>query len=306
MQNEILLSNGVKIPHIGLGTYPMTGDILKRAVLKAYSSGYLLFDTSDNYYNEADLGAAISQLYTSTKCKRENLFLVTKVSDELYKPESLGGGSNMGKYFWKNSTEMQSPDAVHRIVRQKIEYSLKALRTDYVDLYLLHWPYPDYFKEIWKELELLYSEKLVRAIGVCNCRERHLEYMKSFVNEFPVINQIESSPLNTKKSLVDYCDENNVRIMIYSPLKSLNVFNARYNSLLNDLSKKYNKNVSQIILRFDIQRGLIPIPKSSNSNRINDNINVFDFVIEEYDMQLLMNCNENRMYMPESRSCPGL
>lgn len=306
MQNEVLLSNGVKMPHLGLGTYPMTGEILTSAVLNAYSSGYRLFDTSDNYYNEPDLGIALNQLYTRTNSKREELFLVTKVSDDLYKPGTLGGGSNMGKYFWKNSIEMQSPDAVHRIVRGKIEHSLKSLQTDYIDLYLLHWPYPDYFKEIWKELELLYSEKLVRAIGVCNCRERHLEHMKLFVNDFPVINQFESSPLNTKESIVDYCDENNVRIMIYSPLKSLNVSNVGYKLLLNDLSKKYNKKAAQIILRFDIQRGLIPIPKSSNSKRIDDNINVFDFVIEEDDMQLLMNCNENRMYMPESKSCPGL
>lgn len=306
MQNEIILNNGIVMPHLGLGTYPMTGDLLSEAVYNAYSSGYRLFDTSDNYYNEEDLGSALKQLYLKSSSKRENLFLVTKVSDDLYKPGTIGGGANMGKYFWKNSIEMQSKDAVHRIVRQKFEDSLRYLQTDYIDLYLLHWPYPDYFKELWKELESLYSDKLVRAIGVCNCRERHLEYLKTFANDFPLVNQFESSPLNTKESLVNYCNENNIRVMIYSPLKSMNISNNLYKSVLLDLSKKYDKSAAQIILRFDIQRGLIPIPKSSSITRIKDNIDVFDFVIESDDMQLLMNCNENRMYMPESRSCPGL
>lgn len=306
MQNEVLLSNGIVMPHLGLGTYPMKGKVLNEAVANAYSSGYRLFDTSDNYYNEYDLGIALSNLSDNTSYSRKEVFLVSKVSDDLYKPGTIGGGANMGKYFWKNSEEMKSKDSVHKIVRQKIETSLEALKTDYLDLYLVHWPYPDYFKEIWKEMEALYSEKLVRAIGVCNCRERHLEYMKTFANEFPVVNQFESSPLNTKETLVDYCNNHNVKVMIYSPLKSLSVSNPEYKSLLMKLSEKYKKNPGQILLRFDIQRGLIPIPKSSNAKRIQDNINVFDFTIEYNDMQSLLACNENRMYMPESRSCPGL
>ena len=306
MHNKVILNNGVIMPHIGLGTYPMTGGTLNEAVRNAFHCGYSLFDTSDNYYNEADLGIALGNLYSSAGCRREDLFLVSKVSDDLYKPGTIGGGANMGRYFWKNSPEMQSEDSVHRIVRQKIEDSLKYLQTDYLDLYLLHWPYPDYFKELWKEMELLYEEKLVRAIGVCNCRERHLEYMKSFANYMPAVNQFESSPLNTKENLVNYCNQNNIRIMIYSPLKSMNVNNTGYNRTLMQLSEKYNKSQAQIILRFDVQRGLIPIPKSSNLKRLGSNIDVFDFELEDNDFKLLMNCNENLMYMPESRSCPGL
>ena len=202
MNNKVLLSNGIERPHLGLGTYPMKGEELTTAVINAYQVGYRLIDTADNYYNEADLGISLQSLYEQTDAKRQDMFLVTKVSDELYEPGILGGGMNKGKYFWKSSPIMQQPKATCQVVRMKLEESLHNLNTDYLDLYLMHWPYPDFLEEIWYELERIYQEGKVRAIGVCNCRERHLEKLKQTCSVFPMVNQFETSPINTKASLM--------------------------------------------------------------------------------------------------------
>lgn len=305
--NKAILSNGITIPHIGLGTYPMYGQTLTDSILSAYISGYRLIDTADNYYNEQDLGESLSNLYRKTSAKREELFLVTKLSDELYPAGSLGGGANRGIYFWKNSPFMQKPNAVKQIVEQKITNSLKAMRTDYIDALLMHWPYPDYFEDIWHEMEYWYQKGVVRSIGVCNCRERHFERLRRSCDVFPMINQFETSPINTKSSLLKYCDDHNIKVMIYSPLMSLRRnYLKEYQQYLKELGLKYGKNAAQIILRFDIQRGMIPIPKSSNPSRLQSNISLFDFELSEEEMFKMMSFNIDLAYMPESRSCPGL
>lgn len=305
--DDLQLNNGVYIPHIGFGTYPLKGEVLSEAVYYAYLCGYRLFDTADNYYNEEDLGQALEKLYDRTSAKRDELFLSTKISDELYTPGTLGGGTNKGKYFWKSSPVMQNAGAVKKIVQEKVNNSLKCLRTDYVDLLLMHWPYPDYLEEIWYEMEQIYKEGKVRAIGVCNCFVRHLTKLIESCSVMPMVNQIECSPINTKENIVSYCKERNIRIMIYSPLMNLKLNTSdSYKLLLSKLSKKYNKSDAQIVLRFDIQRGLIPIPKSSHKSRIENNIDISDFNLTEEEMQNLMFCNANVKYMPESRYCPGL
>lgn len=305
--HKLLLSNGVEIPTIGLGTYPMYGKTLIDAVLSAYLAGYRLIDTADNYYNEKDLGESLSQLYHETSATRNDLFLVTKLSDELYPAGSIGGGANRGIYFWKNSPVMQAPNAVRKIIEKKISDSLKWLKTDYLDALLMHWPYPDYFEEIWFEMERLYKSGVVRSIGVCNCRERHFEKLSKSCEIYPMINQFETSPINTKASLVNYCNEHNVKVMIYSPLMSLRrSYLKKYQIYLRELGEKYKKNPAQIILKFDIQRGMIPIPKSSNISRLESNIDLFEFSLSEDEMKKLMSFNMDLAYMPESRSCPGL
>ncbi len=305
--DKLILSNGIEIPPIGLGTYPMYGDTLTNSVISAYKAGFRLIDTADNYYNEKDLGESLAKLYEKTSANRNELFIVTKLSDELYPAGTIGGGANRGIYFWKNSSLMQSPNAVRNIIEQKLSNSLQCLKTDYLDALLMHWPYPDYFEEIWYEMERLYKKGIVRSIGVCNCRERHFEKLKVSSEIFPMINQFETSPLNTKFPLLKYCDDHNVKVMIYSPLKSLQYKNQQeYHEYIRKVSEKYGKNPVQIILRFDIQRGMIPIPKSSNAARLQSNINIFDFSLTDEEMDKLMNFNLDLAYMPESRSCPGL
>lgn len=306
IENKIILSNGVEMPHIGLGTYPMIGQQLTNAVVSAYKEGYRLFDTADNYYNEKDLGESLSTLYSTLGAKREDIFLVTKVSDELYRPGTIGGGANKGIYFWKNSPIMQQFNAVHNVVTKRFEDSLRFLKTDYLDLYLMHWPYPDFFADIWYEMEQLYKQGKVRAIGICNCHPRHFDKLKQNCEIMPMVNQVETSPINTKVPIVNYCNEHNIAMMVYSPLMSLRRKEMiGYQQLLSILSEKYSVSTSQIILRFAIQRGLIPIPKSSNINRLRSNMSVFDFCLSENDMQQLYDMNVDYQYLPESKSCPG-
>lgn len=305
--DKLTLSNGVEIPQIGLGTYPMYGETLTKSVISAYEAGFRLIDTADNYYNEKDLGESLTQLYAKTSATREELFIVTKLSDELYPAGTIGGGANRGMYFWKNSPLMQHSNAVREVIEQKLSNSLKWLKTDYIDALLMHWPYPDYFEEIWFEMERLYKKGVVRSIGVCNCRERHFEKLKTSCEIFPMINQFETSPINTKANLLKYCDSHDVKVMIYSPLMSLRRnYLKEYQEYLRLLGEKYGKNPAQIILRFDIQRGMIPIPKSSNATRLQSNINIFDFALTSDEMEKLCNYNMDLAYMPESRSCPGL
>lgn len=308
MENNYLLANGVKIPLVGIGTYPLNGETLKKTVYDAYHVGYRLFDTADNYYNENDLGDSLTSLYAKTAATREDFFLVSKLSDELYPPGQLGGGLNKGIFFWKSSPIMQEPNAVHKVVYKKMENSLKALHTDYLDLLLMHWPYPDFFEEIWYEMESLYKKGVVRAIGVCNCRERHLEKLRKHCSIFPMVNQYESSPINSKVALADYCRKYGIHVMTYSPLMSLRlkIESSYYRNYLHALSLKYNKSEAQIILRFDVQRGFTPIPKSSRIERLNQNIALFDFELEQSEMKTLYGFNEDKQYLPESKVCPGM
>lgn len=307
MDNTTVLSNGVLIPRIGFGTYPMMGLQLNEAIFSAYNCGYRLVDTADNYYNESDLGDSLSDLYKKTDATREELFIVSKVSDELYHPSAIGGGLNKGIYFWKSSPIMQQPDSVHKVVRKKIEDTLRFLRTDYLDLYLMHWPYPDFLSEIWYELELLYKSGIVRSIGVCNCRERHIETIKKNCTVLPMVNQIETSPLNTKEAVINYCNQHEIHVMVYSPLMSLKrKEKCSYLSYIQNLASKYAITTAQVVLRYNIQRGLIPIPKSTNAFRIKSNYSVFQFELSQEEMNILSSFNENLQSIPESKACPGI
>lgn len=301
------LENGVKIPAIGLGTYPMKGDVLTKTIVSAYNIGYRLIDTADNYHNEEDLGKSLDYLYNNSSATRNDLFLVSKLSDDLYPIGSIDAGNNMGKYFWKTSPYMAGQNSVKTVVLQKLETSLKCLQTDYLDLWLMHWPYPDFLEEIWYEMELAYKQGKVRAIGLCNSRQRHFEKLRSQCSVFPHVNQIETSPINSKSSLLEYCKKNGIRCMVYSPLKNLSFrINPEYNRFVKSLAKKYGKTDEQIVLRFHIQRGTIPIPKSSHTDRLNSNYSVFDFSMSEDEMTTLLSFNCDCQYMAESMRCPGL
>lgn len=301
------LSNGIQMPPIGLGTYPLYAQQLTDVLCMAYEEGYRLIDTADNYYNEKDLGESLYYTYNQLGAKREDFFLVSKVSDELYPIGDYRPGSNRGVYFWKSSCVMQSPNVVRKILEKKIDNTLKFLKTDYLDLWLMHWPYPDFFLELWYEMENIYATGKVKAIGVCNCRVRHLEFLRDQGLSTPMVNQFESSPLNTKEEIIDYCINHGIEVMTYSPLMSLRFKDvSQFSTLLTTLSEKYYKNPAQIILRFDIQRGLVPIPKSTHRNRLAANIDLFDFELTGDEMLALMNCNQNRQTLPESKQCPGL
>ena len=293
------------MPPIGLGTYPVYGEAMCKMIVDGWDSGYRMIDTSDNYYNEEDLGVALSRLYEARNAKRGDLFLVTKISDELYPVNQPGAGTNRGIFFWKSSPMMQSPTAVHDIISRKIERSLRSLNTEYIDLLLVHRPYPDYIHEIWAEFERFYKQGVVKAIGVSNYHARNIEALSS-CEVLPMVNQIEVSPLNTRKSLIEYCRSQGIKVMVFAPIMTLRtVRDSAYHDMLQGLSKKYDRTPAQVLLRWNVQQGLIPIPKSTQRSRLEENIAIFDFSLEDDDMSLIDSFNENRQYVVESKACPG-
>ncbi|WP_270521500.1 aldo/keto reductase family protein [Megamonas funiformis] len=265
-----ILNNGIKMPVIGLGTFPMKRLELFKVFFQATSCGYTSFDTSSAYGNERWLGLA---QWISRK-QRDKLFFSTKLSNAQQREGNI---------------------------RKALENSLKLLKLDYIDLYLMHWPNPETYLKSWKEMEKLYEEKLIRAIGVCNFHEHHLNKLFSVANIIPAVNQIELHPLLSQKSLINFCRKYNIQVEAYSPLARMNEKLIK-NKTLIDLSKKYNKTISQIIFRWNYQNNIIVIPKTSHKNRLIENIDFFDFEISSEDIKKidLINCDFRVRHNPDT------
>lgn len=296
MKMNLTLNNGVEIPNIGMGTYPLQGEAMTKAVVAAVKCGYRAFDTAHAYGNEISLGNALQEAYRVNGIQRTNVFVTSKIG------EDLDHGIPNGKLFY--ATYLDEKRDIKGIVSRQLSETLKNLQTDYLDLLLIHWPHPDYLLEIWHALETEYHAGKVRAIGVSNCRERHLKRIIDSAEICPMVNQFELHPLNTKKELIGYCQQLGIQIQAYSPLLVMNP-KLMDSSKLKLLAQKYNKSIPQIILRWDIQQGIIPIPKSGNSVRLQENINIFDFELTDNDMKEVDSLNENYKAIVESIYCPG-
>lgn len=296
MNQKKILSNGVIMPSIGMGTYPLQGETMVKAAVAATKCGYRAFDTAHAYGNEVSVGAALKEVYRVNGLNRADVFIASKIGEE------HDHGMPDGKLFYA-STPNELKD-IKGIVSKQLNETLKDLQTDYLDLLLIHWPHPDYFVEVWKALEDEYHAGKVRAIGVSNCRERHLKKLIDTGSICPMVNQFELHPLHTRKKLIAYCQQLGIQVEAYSPLLVMNR-KLTENVILKSLSRKYNKSIPQIILRWDIQQGVIPIPKSGNPVRLKQNIDIFDFKLTDDDMKEIDSLNENYQGLVESRYCPG-
>lgn len=250
MENYKILANGVKMPNIGFGTYKSgdeseTVDIVKYAL----NLGYRQIDTAAFYGNEEGVGKGIKE----SSVKREDVFLVTKV--------------------WND-------DHGYEKTIKSFERSMKKLGVDYLDLLLIHWP-TKLNNETWRAFEDLYELGKVRAIGVCNFKIGHLEELKKSAKIMPMVNQIEVHPCLCQREVVNYCMRNNIQVVAWSPIMRGQLLEVPF---IMDLAEKYNRSIAQIALRWNIQKGIIPIPKSSHYGRIGDNLNVFDFELLDEDM----------------------
>lgn len=253
-----VLCNGVKMPSIGFGTYKSgSNDETAELVKYALETGYRMIDTASFYGNEAGIGNGIKK----SKVSREEIFLVTKL--------------------WND-------DHGYEKAIEAFQQSLERLQTEYIDLYLIHWP-NKLNLETWRAFEHLYKKGKIKAIGVCNFKIGHLEQLKKSAKIMPMVNQIEIHPLSSKSSMLDYCNKNQLQLMAWSPIMRGKVFS---NQLIVKLSEKYNKTIAEIILRWHTQRGVIPIPKSSNKERIKENFAIFDFEITKEDMDSINSLNE--------------
>ena len=289
--------SGSQVPAVGMGTY-LPPQLLPSMVCAAFDAGYRLFDTADDYGTEDGTGDAVCSLIQNGKCKREDLFLQTKVSNEYL----AAGGSYIPIYF-NNYFDFMQSHSTEEIVREKVETSLRKMRTDYLDSVLIHWMYPDYFVDIWKALIKLKKEGKIRYIGVSNCREVHFAWLEKETGVFPEINQIYISPIGTKTSLINYCKEKSCLVQVYSPLIDLPAKRLDVDVILS-IAKKYHKSVAQVILRWNVERGCIPLPRTKNPARLIENMNIFDFSLSRDEVKSISSLNRDYQYIVESTICP--
>ena len=251
---NVKFNNGIEMPILGLGVYKMTNkEELENAVKWAIDAGYRKFDTAQFYNNEKELGEAIRK----TGIKREEVFITTKI--------------------WNTKQGYNS-------TRKSFEESLEKLNMDYVDLLLIHWPgqKKERYLDTYRALENICQSKKAKSIGLSNFEIKHLKDIFAHCNIAPVVNQIERHPNLLRNELVDFCKKHNIVLEAWSPLGRGKLFN---NDVILDIAKKYNKTPAQIILRWNIESNIAVIPKSVNKDRIEENINVFDFKLEQNDIE---------------------
>ena len=290
--------SGLDVPPVGLGTFPLQGRQLADMVISAAKVGYKLIDTSDDYRGESGIGIGLSELKDKTGLNREDLFIQTKISqDNSYSDDPLDG-------VWFNPNSIfQKRHNVKEVVRDKVKTSLREMRTDYLDSLLIHYPFPGYYEEVWDELIELKNEGVVRYIGVSNFFPKHIEKIRKS-KELPSINELYLSPFCTRDMMLSYFCENDILPICYSTL--LGVLGKIPQSIILPMMEKYNKTFSQIILRWHIDRGCIPLAKTKSENRLVENFNVFDFRLNDSEIKLLSSLNTDQVILAESKYCPGI
>ena len=256
------LSNGVHIPCVGFGTWQSKdGPEARDSVAEALRAGYRHIDTAQGYGNEESVGQAVKE----SGLKREDIFITSKLTN------SVRGYS-------------ETLSAFHE--------SLRKLGTDYMDLFLIHWPRPVSFRndweaqnaQSWRAMEDLYREGKVRAIGISNFHPHHIEALLKTATVAPMVNQIRLAPGDTQDEVVSFSREKGMLLEAYSPLGVGKVFEVPQ---MKDLARKYGKSIAQIAIRWSLQRGYLPLPKSVTPARIRENTEVFDFQLEDADVELI-------------------
>lgn len=247
----VTLSNGVKMPILGYGVYQVTKEECERCALDALKAGYRSIDTAQSYFNEEEVGSAIQK----SGIAREEIFLTSKVWIENYGYEGC---------------------------RKSVEESMRKLKTDYLDLMLLHQPFSDYYGA-WRALEDLYEEGRIRSIGVSNFYPDRMVDIASFARIRPMVNQVETHPYNQQILAKEYMDKYGVQIEAWAPFGE-GRGGLFEDSVLRTIGDKYKKTTAQIMLRWHIQRGVVVIPKSTHYERMTENFNVFDFELTDEDM----------------------
>lgn len=255
------LYNGVEIPCVGLGTWQSPDDTARNAVLSALSHGYRLIDTAAAYGNERGVGQAIAQ----SGLAREKIFVTSKLRNAAHG---------------------------YKATLEAFEGTMERLGLEYLDLYLIHWPNPVQFRTHWEEstagtwaaFEELYKAGRIRAIGISNFMPHHIETLMKTATVKPMVNQLKLCPGITQPEIVTYCKEHGILVEAYSPFGTGMVFT---NENMKQLSAKYGKSIGQICLRWSLQMGFLPLPKSANPMRIKENSEIFDFELTSEDMDVV-------------------
>ncbi|CRL00278.1 CLUMA_CG013551, isoform A [Clunio marinus] len=295
----VTLKNGQKIPALGLGTWKSPPGQVEQAVKDAIDVGYRHIDCAFVYGNENEVGNAISEKIADGKVKREELFLTSKLWNTFHNPKD---------------------------VKPALEKTLKNLKTDYLDLYLIHWPmgykeagddlFPknengellfsnDDYVDTWKAMENLVDSGLIKSIGLSNFNSKQIERVLEIARIPPVMNQVECHPYLTQKKLMELCRSKGIHITAYSPLGSPDRPWAKpgdtelmQDPKLLEISKKYNKSAAQILIKYQLQRGNIVIPKSVTKSRIMSNFDVFNFELNDGDIAAIDAFNMGGRFCP--------
>ncbi len=260
------LNNGVRLPWLGLGVYGIDdGDPVARAVTIALEGGYRAIDTASIYRNERGVGQGMK----ASGIPREDIFLTTKVWND---------DQRAGRTL------------------KAFDESLSRLGTDYVDLYLVHWPVAGCYRKTWTEMEAIYRSGRARAIGVSNFLPGHLDDLLQTAEVVPAVNQVEFHPHLVQPDLLAYCRSKDIRLEAWSPLMQGQVTD---DADIADLAKKYGKTPAQVVLRWDLQHGVVTIPKSATPSRILENADLFDFELSADDMRRLDGLDRARRLGPD-------
>lgn len=255
------LKNGVEIPVVGFGTWQSSEEDAEQSVIWALEAGYRHIDTASAYKNEAGVGRGLKK----SGLNREDIFVTTKL------------GNN---------------DHGYEEAKQAIQDSLEKLDTDYIDLYIIHWPNPKKFRDNWKEMnaqswramEEAVEAGKIRALGVSNFHPHHIDALMETAKIEPTLNQILLNPSAMQDEVVKYNQAHNIVSEAYSPLGTGKIFDV---DELKELAEKYDKSIAQLVLKWSLQHGFLPLPKSVHEERIHENTNIFDFEIEDADMKTI-------------------
>ncbi|MFF2910442.1 aldo/keto reductase [Paenibacillus sp. NPDC057934] len=248
-----ILNNGIAMPWFGLGTYKAEGEEVAKAVTAALELGYRSIDTAAIYGNEEEVGQAIA----SSGVSRDSLFVTTKV--------------------WNT-------DQGYDTTLKAFDLSSRKLGLEVIDLYLIHWPGQDKYKDTWRALERLYEEGRVRAIGVSNFQIHHLQELMKESSIVPAVNQVELHPRFIQKELHDFCKLHQIQIEAWAPLMKGRL---QDNELLAEIASRHGKTVPQVILRWGLQNEIIIIPKSVTTSRIKENSEIFDFELSQEELNAI-------------------
>jgi diketogulonate reductase-like aldo/keto reductase len=285
INSTITLKNGVIMPKLiqGLplimGLSGMKQKRFNEIINCSISCGITAFDTSHDYgKSEQYLGKALKMLHHEKGINRNDIFIVTKIGN--------------GQQYEGN-------------INMYVEQSLMALQTDYIDLMLLHWPVPDYYIENWRKLDQVFETGKIKAIGIANAQIRHLEALfDAGVKYVPHVLQTEIHPFNTCDDIVEYCKDKNITLQACTSLCQM-VPMVKENAILQELAKKYNRSIAQIILRWHVEQDIAPVFRSYNETHLMEMQNIYNFELTPTDMQLISELNINYRYHPESLNCPG-
>ncbi len=267
----VKLNNGIKMPMVGFGVFEISAEQAAQCVFDAIECGYRLIDTAQAYYNEAEVGEGIQNAIQKLGIKREDIFLTTKV--------------------WVTEFGYEK-------TKTSVEESLRKLKTDYLDLVLIHQCLSDYYGA-YRALEDLYDEGKIRAIGISNFSAERMADIATFNRIVPAVNQIETHLFWQQYYLHEWCNKYNIQHEAWGPLAQHRLKELIENPLVKEIAENHGKTPAQVALRQHIQRGIVVIPKSLHKERMKQNIEIFDFELTDSEMEKLKSLDENKSMWAE-------